>query len=46
MIIYIHRLDPLHKEFKVKRVIVSTYQSVTGTGVKGVKQLKNEEKNV
>ena len=36
-------LNPLHKKYKVKRVIVSTYQSITGTGVKAVEQLKNEQ---
>lgn len=35
-------LAPLHKEYKIKRVVVSTYQSITGTGVKAVKQLENE----
>lgn len=35
-------LNPLHKAFKMKRVIVSTYQSVTGTGKKAVDQLFNE----
>lgn len=35
-------LAPLHKKYGVKRVVVSTYQSVTGTGVKAVKQLQNE----
>jgi aspartate-semialdehyde dehydrogenase len=35
-------LNPLHKTYKVKRVVVSTYQSVTGTGVKAVDQLMNE----
>ena len=35
-------LAPLHKKYKIKRVIVSTYQSITGTGVKGVQQLDNE----
>jgi aspartate-semialdehyde dehydrogenase len=39
-------LAPLHKQYTVKRVIVSTYQSVTGTGVKALKQLENEEKNI
>lgn len=39
-------LAPLHKEYKIKRVIVSTYQSITGTGVKAVKQLENEYKGV
>ncbi|MCF8713529.1 aspartate-semialdehyde dehydrogenase [Joostella atrarenae] len=35
-------LAPLHKQYKMKRVIVSTYQSISGTGVKAVKQLENE----
>lgn len=35
-------LAPLHKKYKIRRVIVSTYQSITGTGVKAVKQLENE----
>ena len=35
-------LFPLHKTYKMKRVIVSTYQSVSGTGVKAVQQLENE----
>ena len=35
-------LNPLHKKYNIKRVVVSTYQSVTGTGVKAVKQLENE----
>ena len=35
-------LAPLHDKYKMKRVIVSTYQSVSGTGVKAVKQLENE----
>ena len=35
-------LAPLHRKYGVKRVIVSTYQSITGTGVKAVKQLENE----
>ncbi len=38
-------LAPLHKEYGIKRVIVSTYQSITGTGVKAVKQLENEYAN-
>ncbi|MFL5753562.1 MAG: aspartate-semialdehyde dehydrogenase [Bacteroidia bacterium] len=37
-------LNPLHKKYKLKRVVVSTYQSVTGTGVKAVTQLMNERK--
>ena len=39
-------LKPLHDKFKVKRVIVSTYQSITGTGVKAVQQLENERNGV
>ncbi len=35
-------LAPLHKKYKIRRIIVSTYQSITGTGVKAVKQLENE----
>lgn len=35
-------LNPLHKQYKIKRVVVSTYQSVTGTGKKAVDQLFNE----
>lgn len=39
-------LQPLHKKYKIKRVVVSTYQSVTGTGKKAVDQLFNERKEV
>jgi aspartate-semialdehyde dehydrogenase len=39
-------LNPLHKKYKIKRVVVSTYQSVTGTGVKAVQQMENERKNI
>ncbi|HEY6083617.1 MAG TPA: aspartate-semialdehyde dehydrogenase [Chitinophagaceae bacterium] len=39
-------LNPLHKQYKIKRVVVSTYQSVTGTGVKAVNQLMNERKGI
>jgi aspartate-semialdehyde dehydrogenase len=39
-------LKPLHDKYKIKRVVVSTYQSVTGTGVKAVEQLMNERKGV
>jgi len=35
-------LKPLHDKYKIKRVVVSTYQSVTGTGVKAVEQLNDE----
>ncbi len=39
-------LQPLHKKYKIKRVVVSTYQSVTGTGKKAVDQLFNERNGV
>jgi aspartate-semialdehyde dehydrogenase len=39
-------LAPLHKKYNIKRIIVSTYQSITGTGVKAVEQLENEYKGV
>jgi aspartate-semialdehyde dehydrogenase len=39
-------LAPLHKAFKIKRVVVSTYQSITGTGVKAVQQMENERANI
>lgn len=39
-------LAPLHQAFTVKRVVVSTYQSVTGSGMKGVLQLENERKEI
>ena len=35
-------IKPLHDAFQIKRVIISTYQSITGTGMKAVQQLKNE----
>ncbi len=35
-------LYPLHKKYKIKRVVVSTYQSVSGAGYNGIKQLENE----
>jgi aspartate-semialdehyde dehydrogenase len=38
-------LAPLHKQYTIKRVVVSTYQSITGTGVKAVQQLENERTN-
>jgi aspartate-semialdehyde dehydrogenase len=38
-------LQPLHKKYTIKRVVVSTYQSVTGTGVKAVTQMNNERNN-
>lgn len=39
-------LAPLHKAYKVKRLVVATYQSVTGTGVKAVKQLEDERAGI
>jgi aspartate-semialdehyde dehydrogenase len=39
-------LAPLHHKYGIKRVIVSTYQSITGTGVKAVQQLENEYKGL
>ena len=39
-------LNPLHKKYFIKRVVVSTYQSVTGTGVKAVTQLMNERQGI
>ncbi|MES2372209.1 MAG: aspartate-semialdehyde dehydrogenase [Bacteroidota bacterium] len=39
-------LQPLHEKYKIKRVVVSTYQSVTGTGKSAVDQLFNERKGV
>ncbi len=39
-------LDPLHKKYGIKRIVVSTYQSVTGTGVKAVTQLMNERNGI
>jgi aspartate-semialdehyde dehydrogenase len=35
-------MSPLHKKYGVKRLVISTYQSITGTGVKAVEQLENE----
>jgi len=39
-------LKPLHDKYQIKRVVVSTYQSVTGTGVKAVEQLMNERNGI
>ncbi len=39
-------LNPLHKKYNIQRIVVSTYQSVTGTGVKAVTQLMNERNGV
>ena len=37
-------IAPIHWEYKIKRIIISTYQSVTGTGQKAINQLENESK--
>ncbi|MCC6384297.1 MAG: aspartate-semialdehyde dehydrogenase [Bacteroidia bacterium] len=39
-------VSPLHQRFKIRRMVVSTYQSVTGTGKKAVDQLMNERNGV
>src|ERR1700752_4250554 len=39
-------LNPLHKKYKIKRIVVSTYQSVSGTGKKAVDQLMNERQGI
>ncbi len=39
-------LSPIHKKYNIQRIVVSTYQSITGTGMKAVKQLKNEYNDV
>ncbi len=39
-------LAPLHTRYKIKRIVVSTYQSVSGTGKKAVDQLMNERKGI
>ena len=39
-------MNPLHQKYKIKRVVVSTYQSVTGTGKKAVDQLMNERNGI
>lgn len=39
-------LHPLHQKYKINRLVVSTYQSITGTGVKAVKQLEDEYQNI
>ena len=39
-------LNPLHKKYNIQRIVVSTYQSVTGTGVKAVDQMMNERKGI
>lgn len=39
-------LAPLHNKYKIKRLVISTYQSITGTGLKAVTQMENERKGV
>ncbi len=39
-------LAPLHRKYKIKRLVVATYQSVTGTGVKAVAQMENERAGI
>ena len=39
-------LAPLHRKYKIKRLVVATYQSVTGTGVKAVAQMENERQGI
>jgi len=39
-------LAPLHKHYKMERLVISTYQSITGTGVKAVEQLENERSGI
>ena len=39
-------MAPLHKKYGIERMIISTYQSITGTGVKAVQQLENEQKGI
>jgi len=39
-------LAPLHRKYRIRRLVVSTYQSVTGTGVKAVNQIENERKGI
>lgn len=39
-------LAPLHRNYKIKRIVVATYQSVTGTGVKAITQMENERRGI
>jgi aspartate-semialdehyde dehydrogenase len=39
-------LAPLHRKYTIKRLVIATYQSVTGTGVKAVKQMENERAGI
>jgi aspartate-semialdehyde dehydrogenase len=39
-------IAPLHRKYRIRRLVVATYQSVTGTGVKAVTQMENERKGI
>lgn len=39
-------LAPLHRRYRIRRIVISTYQSVTGTGIRAVRQLENERKGI
>lgn len=39
-------IAPLHKEYNIKRIVVSTYQSITGSGIKAVRQMENERNGI
>ncbi len=39
-------LAPLHKQYRIRRLVISTYQSVTGSGVKGIQQLNDEQDGI
>ncbi|MFT4756101.1 MAG: aspartate-semialdehyde dehydrogenase [Vicingaceae bacterium] len=39
-------MAPLHQKYGIQRMVISTYQSITGTGVKAVQQLENEQKGI
>ncbi len=39
-------LKPLHEKYKIKRVVVSTYQSITGSGMKAMQQMENERQGI
>lgn len=39
-------LAPLHRKYKIRRLVIATYQSVTGTGVKAVAQMENERRGI
>ena len=39
-------LCPIHKAYGIKRLVIATYQSVSGSGIKGLQQMENEEKGI